>query len=77
MNLLKRIHDKAIRDIALNTRHHVQPDDYEEDNICCLEQLYIQASISLYNGSLVSMISVAVVILNMSTTHGISNTFQK
>ena len=77
MDLSKRIHEEAVHNTSPYVQHPIQREDLEESNICQLEQLYAQASILLYWKSSVSMISVVVVILNMCTTHGTSNTFQE
>lgn len=77
IDLSKRIHEDVVQATTSRTSCHVQIKDPKEANIRQLEQLYIQTSIPLYNGSSVSMILAIVVILNMCTTHGTSNTFQK
>jgi hypothetical protein len=75
MDFSERIHEDPIRDTALEVQRLLQVDDSKEANIHRLEQLYAQASIPLYRGSSMSMISTIVVILNICTTRGTSSTF--
>jgi hypothetical protein len=77
MDLSERIHNDVVQDTTTPRRSQVLVDDPEEPSIRRLEQLYAQASIPVYSGSSVSMISTVVVLLNMCTTHGTSNTFQE
>jgi hypothetical protein len=76
MDLSKRIHEEVVHNTSPQVEHPIQWNDLEESNIRRLEQLYAQASIPLYMGSSITMITI-MVILNMCTTHGTSNTFQE
>jgi hypothetical protein len=77
IDLSDKIHDEAVRDTTPSSQWYGHPVDEEEASIRCLEQLYAQASILLYTGSAISTISTVVVIMNMYTMHGTSNTFQE